>query len=82
MGCCWLWMLDEVSDEPFLPQDSKVHILSLSGSELSEERTVDVSAEVSVVAYSPDGQYLAAAHHRTVTVHNATDGKVKPSQRH
>ena len=62
------------------PQDSKVHVLSLTGSQLSEERTIDVSAEVSVVAYSPDGNYLAVAHHRTVTVHNTADGKVGHSE--
>lgn len=71
-----------VSRHPSRPEyavggkDSKVHVLSLSGSELSEDRTVNVSAEVSAVAYSPDGQYLAAAHHRTVTVHSVADGKV------
>lgn len=37
-----------------------------------------MSAEVSAVAYSPNGQYLAVAHHRTVTVYNTAEWKVSP----
>lgn len=37
-----------------------------------------MSAEVSAVAYSPNGQHLAVAHHRTVTVYNTAEWKVSP----
>eukprot|EP00041_Stephanoeca_diplocostata_P039700 m.1637506 g.1637506 ORF g.1637506 m.1637506 type:complete len:600 (-) comp25916_c0_seq1:304-2103(-) len=40
--------------------DKKVHIYTLSNDTLTERTTYSCSQPVSVVAYSPDGQYLAA----------------------
>ncbi|VDK43582.1 unnamed protein product [Cylicostephanus goldi] len=41
-------------------QDSKVHIFSLSGTSLKEEKTLPHSTPITAVAFSPNGEYLVA----------------------
>ena len=57
-------------------QDSRVRIYSLQGGTLTEQSTVNMQGEVSVLAYSPDGAYLAVGADRRVSALSATDYKV------
>ncbi|EPB73980.1 hypothetical protein ANCCEY_06942 [Ancylostoma ceylanicum] len=41
-------------------KDSKVHIFTLSGTKLSEEKTLPHSSPITKVAFSPNGEYLVA----------------------
>ncbi|KAK7110487.1 actin-interacting protein 1-like [Littorina saxatilis] len=56
-------------------KDSKVRVYSLQNGTLTEQRTVEMQGEVNVVAYSPDGAYLAVAADRRVSALSATDYK-------
>ena len=62
-----------------LVQDSKVHIYSLSGTNLQEEQVLDFKEEVSVVRYSADGSYLAVGSGRYLYICASSDGKVSSS---
>ena len=57
-------------------KDSKVHIYSLSGTNLQEEQVLDFKEEVSVVRYSADGSYLAVGSGRYLYICASSDGKV------
>ena len=57
-------------------QDSRIRIYSLHSGALCEQRTVDMQGEVNVLAYSPDGAYMAVGADRRVSVLSATDYKV------
>ncbi|VDM74600.1 unnamed protein product [Strongylus vulgaris] len=56
-------------------QDSKVHIFSLSGTKLSEEKTLPHTSPITAVAFSPNGDYLVATDSgRKVVPYSVKDG--------
>ncbi|KAL6724207.1 hypothetical protein Aduo_019114 [Ancylostoma duodenale] len=56
-------------------QDSKVHIFTLSGTKLSEEKTLPHSSPITKVAFSPNGEYLVATDSgRKVVPYSVNDG--------
>ncbi|KHJ77790.1 WD domain, G-beta repeat protein [Oesophagostomum dentatum] len=56
-------------------QDSKVHIFSLSGTKLSEEKTLPHTSPITGVAFSPNGEYLVATDSgRKVVPYSVKDG--------
>jgi len=57
-------------------QDSRVSVYSLQNGTLTEQRIVTMQGEVGVLAYSPDGAYLAVGADRRVSALSATDYKV------
>ena len=57
--------------------DSKVHVYILNGSSFSPKATLDHLGPVSHVAYSPDGNYLAASdQHRKVVLYSTSNYEV------
>ena len=78
----WLsdYRLNSISVNPYHAlQDQVVYVYTVSGNDLVEKTKFQVKGEISSMAYSPNGEFLAVASGRNILVHETASYQVSLS---
>lgn len=70
-------MVDSTHYHLIYTQDNVVRVYSVSGDSLTEKTTIETTDEISAVAYSPTGEFLAVTSGRSVCTYETASFQVK-----